>query len=265
MRRQLKALDLFCGGGGTAAGLIAAGFEVHGIDRRPHPHYPGWFRMGDALDADVSGYDFIWASPPCQKFSRATRMAGWATVNKHPDLLDRTRQLLAGSGAMTCIENVPLAPLRPDIELTGDMFGLRVIRHRIFETNFPGCAPGPVNHGRGLAKAGLVETVAGGGNGPNVVRRWSEAMGITHRMTRRELAQAIPPAYAEWIGRLAIAALDVQSAGRALGPMSAGVGLAKSTQAELGQADARSGAHMAMSSIGVHQANTPPAHGGMAA
>lgn len=241
--RRLKALDIFCGGGGAAAGLIAAGFEVHGIDHRPHPNYPGWFRQGNALDANVSGYDLIWASPPCQRFSRATRMAGWSAVEAHPDLIEPTRQLLARSGALTVIENVPLAPLRRDLELTGDMFGLRVIRHRVFELNFAGRAPGPVNHGRGLAKAGLVETVAGGGSGPDVIRRWSGAMGISHRMTRRELAQAIPPAYAEWIGRLAVAAIDER--------------LASFTQAELGQAGA--------GRFPLHLASQAPAHGGIAA
>lgn len=43
-----KALDLFCGGGGAARGLIAAGFDV-GIDHdlRCGKHYPGQFIQAD--------------------------------------------------------------------------------------------------------------------------------------------------------------------------------------------------------------------------
>ena len=195
-----RALDLFCGAGGASTGLWRAGFEVFGVDQKTQPRYPFWFRLSDAFQVDPCGFDLIWASPPCQPFSLVTPPERKAD---HPDLIAETRALLAGSGALTVIENVPQAPIRPHLVLTGNMFGLRVIRRRHFEANFPVEAPGPVLSGRGLVKQGLAETVAGGGSGVGVIKRWSAAMGIDW-MTRRELAQAIPPAYAEHIGRAAI-------------------------------------------------------------
>ena len=35
-----RALDLFCGGGGVALGLQAAGFQVVGVDIEKHNNYP---------------------------------------------------------------------------------------------------------------------------------------------------------------------------------------------------------------------------------
>lgn len=130
-----RALDLFCG-----------------ADHRTQPRYPFWFRLGDALQVDPSDFDFIWASPPCQPFSLATPPECKAD---HRDLIFETRVLLARSGALTVIENVPQAPIRPHLVLTGNMFGLRVIRRRHFEVNFPVEAPGPVLSGRGLVKQAI--------------------------------------------------------------------------------------------------------------
>ena len=37
----MRALDLFCGGGGAALGMIAAGFRVTGVDIDPSTSRPG--------------------------------------------------------------------------------------------------------------------------------------------------------------------------------------------------------------------------------
>ena len=89
------ALDLFCGGGGAARGLIAAGFDVVGVDIQDHSaSYSGHFVRADALrpPVDVSRFDLVWASPPCQAFSVATPPG---RRNGHPDLIAETRELLS--------------------------------------------------------------------------------------------------------------------------------------------------------------------------
>jgi site-specific DNA-cytosine methylase len=56
-RRIPRALDLFCCAGGASMGLARAGFIVTGVDVEEQSEYP------------LDGFDFIWASPPCQAFT----------------------------------------------------------------------------------------------------------------------------------------------------------------------------------------------------
>ena len=214
MTRPL-ALDLFCGGGGVAEGLIAAGFDVVGvdIDRRCARPYPGWFIHGDALHPPMrlDSFDLVWASPPCQAYSVATPTAARTDA---PRLVEAVRALFAGH-RWTCIENVPGAPLRTNLVLTGPMVGLhRIYRRRHFELSWLAGQPpieplaaGVMASGRGLSistslsnsnhfyprkRAGLRGRVSPAEAG--------EAMGITTPMTGRQVGEAIPPAMAEWIG-----------------------------------------------------------------
>ena len=116
-----RALDLFCCAGGASEGLRRAGFEVVGVDIEPQPHYPFEFHQADALTFPLDGFDFIWASPPCQAYTLCQRIQ----KNEHPDLVAPIRERLHANGAPYCIENVPGAPLVEPIELCGTMFGLR--------------------------------------------------------------------------------------------------------------------------------------------
>ena len=204
----MKIADLFCGGGGAGMGLHRAGFEVVGFDINPQPNYPFEFHQQDALTVDLSGFDAVWASPPCQAFSQATGYHPGAR-STHPDLIEPTRATLGTSGLPWIIENVAGAPIRHDVMLCGEMFGLRVHRHRYFETNrlIPN-----IKHERHRLKgavhnchveAGYARLVAGHySNHPDA----SDAMGIDW-MTRKELSQAIPPAYSEYLGRQLLAQL----------------------------------------------------------
>jgi DNA (cytosine-5)-methyltransferase 1 len=203
----MKLLDLFCGAGGAATGYHRAGFDVVGVDIRPQPRYPFEFHQADALTFPLTGFDAIHASPPCQAFSSMRSLHSVV----HSDLVTPTRERLLGIGRPWVIENVPGAPMRPDVILCGTMFGLGVFRHRWFEMSEPPAAlRPPCVHGR--IGDGRYFTVVGnghGGKGHSLSRRigdfgsraqWREAMGIGW-MTRHELTQAIPPAYTEWIGR----------------------------------------------------------------
>lgn len=87
-----RALDLFCGAGGATKGLQRAGFHVTGVDNRPQPRYCGdAFHQADALTFPLEGFDFIWASPPCQAF---TSLRFMPTAKAHPNLIPQTRARL---------------------------------------------------------------------------------------------------------------------------------------------------------------------------
>ena len=195
-------------------GYHRAGFEVVGIDINPQPHYPFEFRQGDALDPSnwleaLRGRtpDVIHASPPCQHYSDLAKRNG--NADDWPDLIPPTRDLLQASGFTYVIENVEGAPLIDPMVLCGISFDIRVIRHRLFESNTPLRAPEHRSHplvytrDRRKAHYGKLDEwtspvmVNGGGNCSVASAR--DAMGIDW-MTKDELNESIPPAYTEWIG-----------------------------------------------------------------
>ena len=203
----MRLLDLFCGAGGCSMGYRRAGFDVVGADFAPQSRYPFEFHQADALDVltewDLSDFDAIHASPPCQSFS-AYRRKGHGVGDGYPDLIDETRERLQATGLPYVIENVPGAPLEAPIQLCGSSFGLDVRRHRLFETSFPVLTP-PCAHGwqtprfpPATNRTNLRRTVeVGVWRIP--LETQQRAMGIDW-MELRELSQAIPPAYTEWIG-----------------------------------------------------------------
>jgi DNA (cytosine-5)-methyltransferase 1 len=202
----MKLLDLFCGAGGAAMGYHRAGFEVVGVDIKPQKHYPFEFHQADAFDYlrdHGHEFDVIHASPPCQHYSRGSAMKG--TQQNHDDLVGDTRELLHFVGRPWIIENVYGAPLNNPVMLCGTQFALKVYRHRYFEHSsflwqpyhFPHCDSWPIRTGnKEISKNGFM-TIAGH---HSHTARGAEAMGIDW-MNRYELAQAIPPAYTEWIGK----------------------------------------------------------------
>jgi DNA (cytosine-5)-methyltransferase 1 len=202
MKRPLL-LDLFCGAGGAAMGYRRAGFEVVGVDTKPQPHYPFEFIRADAMAFPLEGFDVIHASPPCQAYSKTAAF----TKRDYPDLVGVVRDRLALYHYV--IENVVGAPIRKDLVLCGEMFGLRVIRHRAFESSLPLLSPahqkhrGGTNAHRGYSKGAHYVCVAGHNYNTAEGKR---AMDIDW-MTRDELNEAIPPAYTEHIGRQLIGSL----------------------------------------------------------
>lgn len=206
----MKVLDLFCGAGGSAMGLHQAGFEVIGIDIENQIDYPFKFIKTDVINyKDVDDYDLIWASPPCQAYCYGSNEA----KSKHPQLIEKTRNMLSKLKIPYVIENIPTAPIRKDLLLCGEMFNLKVIRHRIFEIKgFEVIQPIHKKH-RGTIAEGYYYGVYTGGKcgcwGDNekrkrvkigTVKDWQDAMGIDWIHDRKMLAQAIPPSYSRYIG-----------------------------------------------------------------
>ena len=225
MTNKPLALDLFCGGGGVAEGLIQAGFEVVGIDLRwsCRKSYPGHFIRGDALrpPVDLSRFDLIWASPPCQKYSLGAKFH--KTTGNHPDLIPDTRALLQGH-KLTIIENVPGSPLRPDCIIAGAHVGLnRIQRKRIFEMSFPPplLQPPPRVSREQWERDGYVTITKSlccpshyyyrkrqGLPGRVPIAEAREAMGITGNLTGHDVGESVPPPYAKLLGDAAMAVLQ---------------------------------------------------------
>ena len=239
----MRLLDLFCGAGGAAKGYHDAGFDdIVGVDIKPQKRYPYTFVLGDALEY-VAKYghlfDAIHASPPCQVHSTMTKGIWKDRLGGHLNLIPATRGALIATGRPYIIENVAGAKyeLINPLMLCGTMFNLRarndaqLWRHRYFECS-PSIlfSPATCQHERQPTIG-----VYGGGQHPLRKERKRKnatigvygstggqssrddkafygikdrriAMGIDW-MTGKELNQAIPPAYTEFIGTQMIAAI----------------------------------------------------------
>jgi DNA (cytosine-5)-methyltransferase 1 len=237
---SFRCADLFSGAGGAAVGLHRAGFEVVGFDINPQKHYPFEFHPADALSVDLTGFDFVWASPPCQAHTMLKTMPN---AKAHFNLIPATRARLKSWGGLWIMENVYGAPLLPpSIMLCGTMFGLGVKdaelrRHRYFESSTT-LLTLDCHHSREVVcgvyggggirkdrKTGRPRTVGVWGNaGGKSIRDGCQqfsteerkiAMGIDW-MTGHELSQSIPPAYSEFLGRQVMAILtSAQSSAQA--------------------------------------------------
>jgi DNA (cytosine-5)-methyltransferase 1 len=182
--------------------------DIVGVDINRQGNYPFAFVRDDAIsfvERFADEFDFIHASPPCQLYTR--KSADWGRARKHwhphPDLLGPTRDALVATGKPFVIENVVGAPIRADLMLCGTMFGLRIRKHRLFESNQPLVAPAAeCNH------ADVYNPWQGKGRNAEKLRHamgidWLPISGGASRKNgyTGDLFNAIPPAYTEWIGR----------------------------------------------------------------
>ena len=226
----LIVLDTYCCSGGMGMGYYLAGFDVLGVDIDPQPHYPFPFIQGDAIEfirERGHEYDLIHASPPCQSYSPLNAY----NHKTYPDLIAPTRDALLATGRPYIIENVEAArpELKDPIMLCGPMVGLNMYRHRLFETNWPLAAPAHPSHKALCVRNGYLPTderpfmsIHGGKHSKAWVEAAKAAMGMPWigldgdtKLAIREVCEAIPPAYAKWIGERAAAHILTQRAATA--------------------------------------------------
>lgn len=232
-------LDLFCCEGGAAKGYYDAGFEVFGVDKDQQPLYPFWFHQGDVLevlDKLRSGMG-VWfthpegrnrmifgeqitvrhASPPCQALSTIT-----PDKSKHVNLIPDVRARLQFSDRPYVIENVEGAKgeLIDPIRLCGSSFGLKVRRHRYFESSVE-LDPVSCNHATQGTPVGVYgalrskhwarPTGQSRGKKATSLNEARDAMGMPWA-SWHGCTQAIPPAYTEHVGRQLMNHLPVMGA-----------------------------------------------------
>lgn len=212
-------LDLYCGLGGAATGYHRAGFKVIGVDIKPQPDYPFQFYQEDVIEFLDDWYYWsfgevsaIHASPPCQRDAAITKGTNAHLRDDYPDLYPPTREWLEYLGVPYVIEN-PAA--RPDVVLCGEMFGLKVLRHRRFELGgWTMPKPKHVKHrGRvrgwrhGVYYDGPYYAVYGKGGGKATLPEAREGLGIDWSVDYDQITEAIPPAYTEYIGKALLASL----------------------------------------------------------
>jgi DNA (cytosine-5)-methyltransferase 1 len=209
--------------------LLLAGLAL------PFTHKDGaveWLRLEDFVAAH--------ASPPCQHASAGTRSLRKKDGKEYPALIEPTRWLLQQTGLPWIIENVKGAALRGPVLLCGSMFGLgatdedglllRLERHRLFESNFPIHPPKPCDHDPDIWVAGVyggararkegqtaaehrhaAKHIRHGGYVPRSLEVQQQLLGIDW-MTKRGMAQSVPPRYAEHIGRQLLEHLQLEAA-----------------------------------------------------
>lgn len=221
---KIKLLDLCCGAGGCSFGYKKAAdnlgidIEITGVDIKQQKNYPYKFILGDALEfLKQHGKDFthIHCSPPCQAFTHTSnkKLKDFKIdpESHKAEMLYHIRPMMYDLGRPGVLENVPGSPLIRDIELKGQMFGLKVIRRRVFETvNWFMMKPGMGRYKGTILHGDYVEIAGKGAKqsrvgvrfkvpGETVREMRSFAMGIDW-MTVNEMTEAIPPAYTEYIG-----------------------------------------------------------------
>jgi DNA (cytosine-5)-methyltransferase 1 len=202
----MRLLDLFCGAGGASQGYADAGFEVVGVDVKHGKRYPFEYLRQDVMELDIDflkSFDVIHASPPCQLFSSTKHLRNaQGKGSSKLDLVEPVREMLIASGRPYVIENVLGAPLIDAVTVCGSFFGLKVRRHRLFESNLKlvGTDCRHKEQGRPVGIYGSMrDEIPSGGKTAETMDQAKQAMGIDW-MLWGELVEAIPPAYSKFVG-----------------------------------------------------------------
>ena len=208
--KPMRLLDLYCGAGMASDGYRRAGFtDIVGVDINPQPDYPYEFIEGNALDflmdCDLTQFDMVHASPPCQAHTRAKHLrSAQGGKSKYEDLLTPTLNLLRGLDIAWVVENVPGSPgMEQAVVECGSAYGLGVRRHRLFLSNLPlrgsGCdhktqgRPWGVYHVMG-------DSIPKGGRTVQTLEQGWQVMGVDREIPWNSLKEGFPPHYTEHIG-----------------------------------------------------------------
>lgn len=223
---KYRLLELFSCASGTGMGFQRAGFDIVSVDIEPQPNCPHEFIQADALEVledrpFLRSFHAIAAAPPCQGYSNLNAY----NHKPYPKLIAPVRSRLIAAGLPYVIENVEAAgpELRDPVMLCGPMFGLKVYRHRLFETNWSVAAPTHEPHAALCARNGYLPTperpfmsIHGGKHSRAWQNAACDAMGMPWikvsaggdvKRGIREVCEAVPPAYTDFIGRQLLAAL----------------------------------------------------------
>ncbi len=214
----MKLLDLYCGAGMASDGYVQAGFEVHGVDINPQPHYPYSFEQDDALEYLATDkpeeFDVIHVSPPCQAHTRAKHLrAAQKGTSKYDDLLTPTLKILRErwSHKRWVAENVPGSPgMGEAVVECGSAYGLGVRRHRLFLSNVKlvgsGCKHKEQGRPWGVYHVMRDSIPKGGRTVVSLEQGW-EVMGVTRNIPWNSLKEGFPPHYTQHVGQQVMATL----------------------------------------------------------
>ena len=218
-----RLLDLFCGAGGAGMGYHRAGFGVVGVDINPQPRYAGdEFHQADAMTFPLDGFDAVHASPPCQDHSPLARTSG---IHGTGWMLHATVERLSESGLPFVVENVAGADLPGALVLCGSEFGLEdgpfaLKRHRKFVSNVFLLGAGGCTCAAGKEIIGVYGDLSANdrrSGRKGEARRLRAGVDRARRLmgmpwaNARELTQAIPPAYTQFIGEQLLESLAVNA------------------------------------------------------
>lgn len=206
-----KVLDLFCGAGMASDGYAQAGYEPHGIDINPQPHYPYTFQQANALEILESelpeDYDLIHVSPPCQAHTRAKHLRQAQNgTSKYDDLLTPVLAILRSKWMHKAwvAENVPGAPgMENAVTQCGSAYGLGVRRHRLFLSNreIAGTVCDHKTQGRPWGVYHVMgDRIPKGGRTVNTLEQGLEVMGVDRHIPWNSLKEGFPPHYTRHIG-----------------------------------------------------------------
>lgn len=174
-------VDLYCGRGGVGRALERLGWTHIGIDIEDYSDdYPGEFIQADATNPPLTGTaDLIWASPPCQAYSKLNKSAYDDPTNEYPTIPElNVRTICNELGSEYIIENVVTCEdLRDPVKLNGKAFGLPFHQERWFETSFDVPDHRATSHGRNRAPIPI-----GGCRNRNDQERRKERLAIAKRL-----------------------------------------------------------------------------------